>query len=161
MRGTRAFTLLELIVTLVITGILFSIGAFSYEFVQRAADKGAAENALNNVLTTQVATGFDFGFYTLYADELAPTGGGVTIVEAGLPVTEMGEVSMAVSAENFLGLATLEDETCLALTAFPINEPTEIEWFTLDGECSGLAALQQRNPAVELRPYEPGGSSFL
>lgn len=164
MRNTRGFTLLELVITLVIAAVLFGIGAFSYEFLNRATDSAEAVSRLDRTAVAEQAVARDFGFYSPYASDLTAVGSDVTIVENGDTVSLIStsnEVSVAVSSEGDLGLATNSPDGCLGRFVVNLNyggAATEVDLSS--SACSGLAVLQTQDPDVTLTTYTPGGSAW-
>ena len=155
---------MELVVTLVITGILFAVGAVSYEFLNNATDSAEASSRLDRVVVAELAVARDFGFYSPYTSDLLAVGSGVVIVENGAAVSALDgttEVSVAVSGDGDLGIATMSPDGCIARIVENLNygaASTDVDMGS--STCSGTKALEigLGVAPVELASYTLGGS---
>jgi prepilin-type N-terminal cleavage/methylation domain-containing protein len=144
----KAFTLPELVVTVVILGILTVAGSFGVSSILSGADAQETRVVLQNVRTVQTKFAATYGTYTPHMQDLAPeTSAPFTIAALDVEitdkfVTENGIVSIAVGDAGTLGLAALTpDERCFIMTIPAPNRAGSI----IDQELEETALCEARS----------------
>lgn len=139
---TRAFTLLEVIVTLVLLGIVGATAvAGTTAFLDRTRDT-EARAALDNVVLLQQSFANGFGTYASEPADLK-VGRDLEVVPGGDLSDSGSTISMSVSDQGSLGLAVLSDSgTCLLRSVTALDAGAETITRPVTGEpCTGQAAL--------------------
>lgn len=143
MRTRKAFTLIELVVTIVIAGILISVGVVSYSFLNDEASATQAESLLDRVAVAQQVAAQDYGYYVTCSKNLGNVGNDVRVLDPSSPASATGDVSIAVNEDGYAAAAAISsDNVCLARVIAPIVENGEMESLVLeDGQCTAQNAF--------------------
>jgi len=142
--GRAAFTLIELIVTLIILGIIIAIMAINIlqPFMVSTHEK-SAKATLSRVQTAEQLFARDWGSYSAWSSDLSGVGADVTILNASVS-HKPTEVSVAVGVNGTLALAVAIDaSTCVFRQVEAVSEGGGSTEPTVNAAalCSAQAAL--------------------
>lgn len=144
----RAFTLVEVTVTIALVGILAGIAANTYSNVMSDRQVSAVETVLGDVTAAQKQLASDFGTYTTWAADLGMAAASAELLAGG--EAGPGEVSMVVGSKGTLGLAgQTPDGRCVTWRVEPLaagGKQTPVED---SPTCSGAGALPSGESAAD------------
>lgn len=162
----QAFTLLEMVVTVALMTLLTVVGIFGVNSILSAADEEEAELNLETVLISQIRFATTYGSFTpnpadLDTVESETTSGLYAVAGSSLFIQASplnpydadfrpGTISMAVSDEGALGLATLSSGECVGIQVPPPNvSGVPVSLRLADGAvCEGRSMLPDGEFAV-------------
>ena len=148
-RPAKAFSLLELVTTTFLVGLL-SVGIiFAYQEIFGSVSTREAEGHINRVVSAQQNFAGVYGKYTPFPADLSGMGRNLTVV-AGRS-KRSGEVSISVGEKGTLGVAALDDRgRCSVRRVSSLedgSESTKVA-FTPSAVCDGRAALPDGEPPI-------------
>lgn len=153
----RAFTVLELVVTMVVVTTLASVGAVGLNAVNDRQQRDIAKSDVDMVAQAQLRFASLYDTFTDYPLDLtgfAAPPKAITVVTN--PAMESRVVSMALGSEGGLGLsARATDGSCWFRYLPPLGSLVEAEqWLVEDGAlCEGRAAFPDgEHPLVPATP---------
>ena len=157
---SRAFTLIELAITLLIAGIIAGIAIFAYQSLQRNVAAGEAAALADRVVMVQTLVARDWGTFSPYGNDLKQVGGDVIFVEHPGASTKKDEVSIAVSNRGYLGIAIMGgDDQCHRYYVDSVlgrGVKTEVTGLPTSARCTGAISLPSGQTATE--SYTIGGT---
>lgn len=143
----RGFTLLEMVVTLLLIGLLAGVGVSSYQAIQGHADEAGARHAVRAVVLAEQRLWQREGAFTEDAAELAALEGAYSYVGGSTASTGPTQVSVALGLDDGLdavGIAVSHGGRCAVAVVVGPNAPSpstgswgrERPW-----ACTGLQAF--------------------
>lgn len=148
-RVRRAFTLIEVTVTVTLLAIMGAVAAHTYSSTVGDRQLAAVEAVLGDVTAAQKQLGADFGTYSTWASDLGTVASEASLL-AGGSVSRPGEVSMVVGSLGSLGLAAqTEGGQCVVWRVAPVAAGGKQVEVDSEGACSGGAALAEPEVAAQ------------
>lgn len=151
MRTRRGFSLLELVVTLVVLGVILGVAVLSYTNFLGPAREQRAGSLLDRVAAVEQPLARDWGSYSSWPADLADVGSDVTILNAA-PAQAPGQVSVAVGAKGTLALATrVEGGSCLFRLVSALSDgggTVTPSGMAASAACTGQSALPPAEPLL-------------
>lgn len=157
-RQRRGFTMLEVVATFVLLGILAALATSGLSRAIARSDDAAAAASLDRVLLSQRTFANAFGEYASLPTDLRDLGRDVVVLADPTPSTGSTEISIAVGEDGTLGVAVQSKTgTCIVRKVTPLSAGSEASVVPADGGglCNGSRALPEGAPiraATSLRP---------
>lgn len=155
----RGFSLVELVVTLVVLGILAVMGTFAYGSIRKSASNTQASSNADRVAVVQQTIARDWGKYSPYGKDIVNVGADLTFSENGAASTGPSNVSMVVGRAGNLGIAVKDDAgDCRFYRVAGLlanGAKTEVTGKPSSAPCNGKEALEA---GEQLVAYSPGGT---
>ena len=101
----RAFTIIEMLVTLIVLGILLSMVMFVSRSAIDRSDRAGATAAADRVIQAQQVVSKSYGQYTPYPNDLIAVGSDIRLLHGPANATNVKDVSFRVSSDGMLGVA--------------------------------------------------------
>lgn len=122
----RGFTLLEMVVTMLIAGMLAGIGVASYQSVRQHVDEASARQAARAVVLAEQRLWQRQGAFSEDPTELEALEGAYSYVDGTTPSTHDTQVSVALGLADGLdavGIAVSQQGRCVVVVVVGPGEP--------------------------------------
>ena len=156
----RAFTLIEISVTLILVGVLMGLAVVGYQTLQNKASDTNASNNSDRVILAEQSLFSDWGTFSPYAADVSRVGSDVTVVENITPSEAPETVSISVSDKGTLGVAVMSKTgvcqrvAVRAPTAASSTDPSPVTRPD-SAPCTGAESFP---PGETAAAFTPGGT---